>query len=37
MKSSLFIAIEMEELPASFIDVAQKGLEDGIKKLFADK
>ena len=33
VKSSLFIAIEMEELPASFIDVAQQGIEDGIKKL----
>ena len=33
MKSSLFIAIEVEELPASFIDIAQQGLVAGIKKI----
>ena len=33
MNPSLFIAIEMEELPAGFVDIAQKGLEQGLKKL----
>ena len=33
MNNSLFIAIETEELPASMVETAQRGLEEGIRSL----